>query len=142
MQTKSLVSAKLSAMATVLVEIHYIGCGDDLSKLSSKLSSKDRRNLGSDSTGDPFLRKQAISGWPYLLNKKLQSQGITLQSIVRTQERCVSNPLQTSRSTIICKCSWLSMAVQHIELHGEATSEATSSRHAENLAVTCQLQKV
>ena len=27
------------------------------------MSSKDRRNLGSDSTGDPVLRKQAISGW-------------------------------------------------------------------------------
>ena len=62
-------------MAT-LETIHYIGCAKDISK-----SSRDRRKLGPDSTGNPVARKQALSGWKFHFRKQL------LQSPCNQQER-------------------------------------------------------
>ena len=42
--------------------IHCIGCAKDISK-----SSRDRRKLGTNSTGNPVARKQALSGWKLFL---------------------------------------------------------------------------
>ena len=47
--------------------IHCIGCAKDISK-----SSRDRRKLGPDSTGNPVARKQALSGWKFFFGKQLQ----------------------------------------------------------------------
>ena len=43
---------------------HCIGCAKDISK-----SSRDRRKLGPDSTGNPVARKQALSGWKFFFGK-------------------------------------------------------------------------
>ena len=60
--------------------IHYISCAKNISK-----SSRDRRKLGPDSTGNQVARKQALSRWKFLVKMEVSSQdaaaAITLQSI-------------------------------------------------------------
>jgi len=51
-----------------------VGCGCDI----SKKSSKDRRNFGPGSTGDPEPRKLVWSAWTSLLNKQLSLQGLSI----------------------------------------------------------------
>ena len=51
-----------------------VGCGCDI----SKKSSKDRRNFGPGSTGDPELRKLVWSTWTSLLNQQLSLQGLSI----------------------------------------------------------------
>ncbi len=61
----------------VFVSVYCIGCGDNL----SHKSSKDRRNLRSDSIGDPAPREEALSEWISLLNSKLQLRGLSIDDI-------------------------------------------------------------
>ena len=58
--------------------IHCIGCAKDI----SKSSSRERRKLGPDSTGNPVARKQALSGWNFLFRKQLQLHGISEKDVM------------------------------------------------------------
>ena len=61
--------------------IHYIGCAKDISK-----SSRDRRKLGLDSTGNPVARKQALSGWKLAAAISLQ----LIQAIKKKLEKSIA----------------------------------------------------
>ena len=117
-------------MATPSVAIYCVGCGVDL----SQLSSRDRRNLNSDSTGDPVLRKQALSGWRFLLCKKLQQQGISIDDITYDLENpgkmckhCFTEFKKYQNLQVELE-GRLSVALQCIELGLEgSTTEATDA---------------
>ncbi len=64
-------------MATSVDCIHCVGCGNDISK-----SSRGRRKLGPDSTGDSASRNQALLGWKFLIKKQLQEQGIPHEKVM------------------------------------------------------------
>ena len=71
----------------------------------SQKSSKDRRNLGSGSTGDPEPRKLVLSAWTSLLNKQAESTR-DLSPFIKQQltwtvqgecARCVSHNMGTTK---------------------------------------------
>jgi len=60
--------------------MHCIGCESDI----FQKPSKDRKNLGSRSTGDPEPHKLVLSAWTSLLTKQLSLQGISIHQTTIT----------------------------------------------------------
>ena len=57
--------------------MHCLGCGGDL----SLLASKDRRNIGSESSAAPEPRECVLKLWTILLKQKLQDLDFSFENI-------------------------------------------------------------